>query len=76
MKHVSDVARREGIPVQVALTGGTTDGAALQTFDLLMIPLAVAVRYVHSPTEVMSIRDYSNLVRLLALIAGNMSRWA
>jgi putative aminopeptidase FrvX len=76
MKHISEAARKQGIPVQVAVTGGATDGAALQTFDVLMIPLSVPVRYVHSPAEVMSIRDYDNLVRLLALIAGNISAWA
>jgi putative aminopeptidase FrvX len=76
MRHISEAARSEGIPVQVAVTGGTTDGAALQTFNLQMIPLAVPVRYVHSPTEVMSIRDYANLLKLVALIARNMSAWS
>jgi len=75
MKRVSDTAATGGIPVQVAATGGATDGGALQTFGALMIALAVPVRYVHSPVEVMSLRDYSNLVKLLALVAGNIHAW-
>ena len=76
MKHVSEAAEREGIPVQVVVTGGATDGAALQTFGTAMIPLSVPIRYVHSPTEVMSLRDYDNLVRLLVLAAGNIASWS
>lgn len=76
MKHITEAAKRERIPVQVAVTGGTTDGAALQTFDVTMIPLGVPVRYVHSPAEVMSIRDYANLVKLLALVVANISKWS
>ncbi|MFH1312763.1 MAG: M42 family metallopeptidase [Candidatus Eisenbacteria bacterium] len=76
MKHVGEAAGKEGIPLQVALTGGATDGAALQTFNVLMIPLSVPVRYVHSPAEVMSLRDYDNLVKLLALVVRNISAWS
>lgn len=75
MKRVSDAAAHGGIPVQVAVTGGATDGGALQTFGALMIALAVPVRYVHSPVEVMSLRDYHNLVKLLAVVAGNIHAW-
>jgi putative aminopeptidase FrvX len=75
MKRVTDIARTENIPLQVAVTGGTTDGAALQTFDVAMIPLSVPIRYVHSPTELMSLHDFDNLVRLLTLVAGDMARW-
>ena len=75
MKQISRAAAHEGIPVQVAATGGATDGAALQTFGTLMIALAVPVRYVHSPAEVMSLRDYDNLVKLLAIVAKNIHAW-
>jgi putative aminopeptidase FrvX len=75
MKHITEAAAAEGIPLQVAVTGGTTDGAALQTFGTAMMALAVPVRYVHSPTEVMSLRDYVNLVRLVAAIALRISTW-
>jgi putative aminopeptidase FrvX len=72
MKHISKAAATQGIPLQVAVTGGTTDGAALQTFGAAMMALAVPVRYVHSPTEVMSLRDYDHLVRLIVLIANEI----
>jgi putative aminopeptidase FrvX len=76
MKHISGVAQARGIPLQVAVTGGTTDGAALQTFGTAMMALAVPVRYVHSPTEVMSLRDYDLLVKLVAAIAGQIGTWS
>jgi putative aminopeptidase FrvX len=76
MKSIADAAEKEAIPIQVAVTGGATDGAAIQTFGVAMIPLSVPIRYVHSPTEVMSLRDYDNLVKLLALVARNLRQWA
>jgi len=75
MKRISETATKGGIPLQVAVTGGTTDGAALQTFGAAMMALAVPVRYVHSPTEVMSLRDYDHLVKLVALIVKNIGAW-
>jgi len=75
MNHIADAARQASIPIQVAITGGTTDGAAIQTFGVAMIPLAVPIRYVHSPTEVMSLRDFDYLVKLLILIARNVGSW-
>jgi putative aminopeptidase FrvX len=75
MKRISQGAAEEGIPLQVAVTGGTTDGAALQTFGTAMIPLAVPIRYVHSPTEVMSLADFDNLVKLLVLVARDIAGW-
>ncbi|MGQ9603858.1 MAG: M42 family metallopeptidase [bacterium] len=73
MKAVESLAQKEGIPLQIALTGGTTDGAALQLFNVHMLALAVPVRYVHSPVEVMSINDYENLLRLLVEIVRNFT---
>jgi putative aminopeptidase FrvX len=75
MKNIEEAAREESIPLQVAVTGGTTDGAALQTFGTAMIPLGVPIRYVHSPTEVMSLEDFDNLVRLIGLVVRRISGW-
>lgn len=75
MKRISDAAAAEDIPIQVAVTGGATDGAALQTFGAAMIPLSVPIRYVHSPTEVMSLSDFDNLVKLLGLVARRIAAW-
>jgi putative aminopeptidase FrvX len=41
-----------------------------------MMALAVPVRYVHSPTEVMSLRDYDNLVKLVALVVSEIGGWS
>ena len=75
MKRISETAADQSIPLQVAVTGGTTDGAALQTFGTAMIPLSVPIRYVHSPTEMMSLRDFDNLVRLLVLVGRDITSW-
>jgi putative aminopeptidase FrvX len=75
MKRISETASAQDIPLQVAVTGGTTDGAALQTFGTAMIPMSVPIRYVHSPTEVMSLMDFDNLVRLLVLVAQRITAW-
>ena len=76
MKQISAAAAEENIPLQVAITGGATDGGALQTLGAAMMALAVPVRYVHSPTEVMSLRDYDHLVNLVALIASRIGGWS
>jgi putative aminopeptidase FrvX len=76
MKHIGAAAAEEGIPLQVAITGGATDGGALQTFGAAMMALAVPVRYVHSPTEVMSLADYDHMVNLVALIARKIGGWS
>jgi putative aminopeptidase FrvX len=75
MKQVSQTAADEGIPLQVAVTGGATDGGALQTLGAAMMALAVPVRYVHSPTEVMSLVDYQNLIRLVGAIVRRIGGW-
>ena len=75
MKNVEGAARKAKIPTQVAVTSGATDGAAIQTLGAAMIALAVPVRYVHSPVEVMSLRDFANLVKLVSLIAAKIGTW-
>ena len=75
MKHVEEVAAGAGIPTQVAVTSGATDGADIQTQGAAMIALGVPVRYVHSPVEVMSLRDFDGLVELVAIIASKIGKW-
>jgi len=76
MTEITAAAAEERIPVQVAVTRGATDGAAIQTQNVAMIPLSVPVRYVHSPVEVMSLHDYHHLVGLLVLVARKISGWS
>jgi len=76
MENVQRAAKAARIPTQVAVTSGATDGAAIQTVGAAMIALGVPVRYVHSPVEVMSLRDFSGLVRLVSVIAAKIGTWA
>jgi putative aminopeptidase FrvX len=75
MRKAEETARKARIPTQVAVTSGATDGAAIQTLNAAMIALAVPVRYVHSPVEVMSLRDFDYLVKLVGLMAAKIGSW-
>jgi endoglucanase len=67
---LTDVAREEGIPFQVSVTPGTspTDAKVLQVnrggmaSGLLEVPL----RYMHTPCEVLSLKDVEDTARLMA----------
>jgi putative aminopeptidase FrvX len=76
MENVEAAAKQAKIPTQVAVTSGATDGAAIQTHGAAMVALAVPVRYVHSPVEVMSLRDFDLLVKLVSIIAAKIGKWA
>jgi endoglucanase len=69
-----ETAQTEGIPYQLeVLVGGTTDARAIQTTQA-GIPagcLSIPTRYVHSPSETVSISDVLNSVKLLvAMLSG------
>jgi len=63
-----DTATAEGLPYQLeVLSGGTTDARAIQT-TREGIPsgcLSIPCRYVHSPSETVSLADVRNAVKLL-----------
>ncbi len=71
-------AKEEGIPYQIEAEPGVTgtDARAIQvTRDgiptgLISIPL----RYMHTPTEVISLKDVQNAVRLITMFALNLER--
>lgn len=65
---VLDLAKRNRIPVQIGVTGGSTDGAAVQECGALMLPIGVPLRYTHSPTECAHMDDIKNMVRLITKI--------
>jgi putative aminopeptidase FrvX len=62
---IKRTAKAAKIPLQVGVTGGTTDGAKLQESGAATVPLGVPMRYTHSPAEVVHIRDVENLARLI-----------
>jgi len=70
IQMVRDAAAKEGIPYQVDVTaGGTgTDGNAMQLnrAGMAVGVLGVALRYMHTPCEVLSLTDVDNCARLMA----------
>ncbi len=68
MKHVLQVAEKNNIPVQVGVTGGGTDGSVAMEFGAKMVPVTLAVRYLHTPAEYISITDLVNLIDLLTFL--------
>lgn len=73
-KMIEGVARRGKIPLQAGSGGGATDGAAIQEFGALAMPLGIPMKYTHSPTECASLKDINNTSRLLVLIAEHISK--
>jgi endoglucanase len=68
------VAKLARIPLQAAMTGGTTDGAKLQESGAATVPLGVPMRYTHSPAEVVHIDDVANLSRLLRAVVADLGK--
>lgn len=71
-------AKEEGIPYQIEAEPGVTgtDARAIQVArdgiptGLISIPL----RYMHTPTEVISLKDVSNAVKLITMFALNLEK--
>jgi putative aminopeptidase FrvX len=70
---LTDLAERHGIPLQRGVTGGETDGVPLQVTGAHMVPLTIAMRYVHSLAETCDLRDVENARRLLEHIVDEAS---
>ena len=71
---VEEVAKAAKIPLQYGTGGGATDGAAMQDFGCLMMPIGIAMRYTHSPVEIASIKDMENASKLLVKIAERIAK--
>jgi putative aminopeptidase FrvX len=65
---LTGLAERHDIPLQRGVTGGETDGVPLQVTGAHMVPLTIAMRYVHSLAETCDLRDVENARRLLERI--------
>jgi putative aminopeptidase len=66
---VTQVAREAGIPLQLGLTQGGTDGTAFTFYGAPNVPLSWPGRYSHTPGEVLDLRDLENLGALVAAMA-------
>lgn len=68
-KRLAEFSKTKSIPLQIGVTGGGTDGIPFQQRGIKMVPLALAVKYLHSETEYVSMEDYDNLLRLMYLLS-------
>jgi putative aminopeptidase FrvX len=66
VRHVADAA---GIPLQLGLTQGGTDGSSFTFWGAPNQGLSWPGRYSHSPGEVLDLRDLDMLTRLIVAVA-------
>lgn len=62
---IESLAKKEKIPLQFGVTGGSTDGAIIQTSGAITMPIGIPMRYTHSATEIVHLGDLANLIKLL-----------
>lgn len=73
IKYVKDIAEEYNIPIDFSVSnGGTTDGMATHGNGIPTIVVAIPTRYIHSPVEVLNIKDVENAVRLIVKL---IERW-
>ncbi len=63
------LAHRQGILIQLGMTGGTTDGGQFTPTGAQVLPFGWPGRYSHSPIEVADLRDVEALARLIVALA-------
>ncbi len=64
-----ELGRKNGIPLQIGVTGGASDGLAFAGYGPEMLPFSWPGRHSHSPVEVADLRDVESLVRLIVAAA-------
>lgn len=68
-QQITDVASKHNIPLQYAVSGGSTDGAMFQTITgAHMVALSFPLRYTHAPCEMAHKGDIENTLKLLEKI--------
>ncbi len=68
-RKVLEIAKNNGIPIQEAITGGTTDASVIFERGMNSLPICIPVKYTHSPVEMMHLADLKNTIELLEKIA-------
>lgn len=68
VKEIRKIAAKKKIPTQIIFAGGSTDAAAIEVQGPKSLPIAIPVRYTHSPVEVANLQDLENTVKLLVAI--------
>jgi len=67
VKHITNTADRHGIPYQIRQPGGGgTNTAVIQrvTGGIPAATIGTPARYVHSPSSMINLNDYQNVIRL------------
>lgn len=67
VKHITGTADKHGIPYQIRQPGGGgTNTAAIQriTGGIPAATIATPARYIHSPTSMINLNDFKNVIRL------------
>lgn len=67
------LARIKKIPMQEIAAGGTTDATAIQEAGSAVIPIGVGMRNTHSTTEIVSLKDVENAVKLVVELVKNLA---
>jgi putative aminopeptidase len=67
--HVVALAKENNIPVQYGVTGGGNDGSVFPRYGSVDVALGWALRYAHSPAEVIDTKDLEALGRIVEVIA-------
>ena len=68
-QRVINAAREAGVPLQIGLTQGGTDGTQFTFWGAPNQGLSWPGRYSHSPGEVLDLRDLTHLGELIAAVA-------
>ncbi len=70
-RRVAEIASRNGIPLQIGVTGGGTDASAFQHRSEVLA-LSVPIKYLHSEVETLHLEDLEALIKLIEAIALEM----
>jgi len=65
---IGQVAKKNRLPLQTFVTGGSTDAAAIQNVGCAVMPMSLPLRYTHSTVECISLDDLQNLVKLMTKV--------
>ncbi len=74
---IIETAKKNNIPYQLSvMSGGMTDGAiiALTKEGIPTSTLSIPTRYIHSPVEVLSLRDVVNTAKLIEFTTKNITK--
>ncbi|TRZ54275.1 M42 family peptidase [bacterium] len=67
-RWVISLSKKEAISLQTGPTGGYTDGKHFLSQGIPMLMISIPVRYMHSPVEMIDLRDMEGLFQLLLKI--------